>query len=351
MTDLGHYRTYVRPRGGVVLSDFVCCDGFVVGRKVRVQTHIHSDHKNDFEISKGYMDVILASEPTKDLLIAYDNGDLPYRTNFLSLPPRIPAPYFGEKITLVESGHMLGGVQVLVEHSNGYRSMYSSDFAWPPPNGVPHCDELVVDATYGEDSMTRGFDSDKVAAEVIRIVDETRGRGVIRIIGHRGRLQHAMSILSGEFPHMPFYSSARTEKTTHIYRKWGIPISPVDILEFRHRSVPPPSSGIVFYETGEWRNFPDRGTGTRINLSYGYGGDFRSPVTWHKDGESCSIAFTDHADFIGTLKYVEASGASRVVTDSSRGGNAHALAIAIKRELGIEAQAAEPYPSHEWGSG
>lgn len=351
MTDSNRYRTFVRPRGGVVLSQFVCCDGLVADRKIRVQTHIHSDHKTDFEISKGYMDLILSSEPTRDLLIAYDDADLPHRINFIGLKPRSPSTFYGEKITLVESGHMLGGAQILVEHSNGYRSMYSSDFSWPPPNGVPRCDELVVDATYGENSMVRGFDFENVAEELRDIVGEAQRRGLVRIIGHRGRLQHAMSILSDAFPHLPFYSSARTERTTHVYRKWGVPISTCQVRDFHKRSLPPPPTGVIFYETGEWRNFPDRGTGTRINLSYGYGGDFRSPVTWHADGESCSIAFTDHADFVGTLEYVRESGASRVVTDSSRGGNAVALAAAIRKELGIEAQAAEPYPSHEWGSG
>ena len=43
--------------GAVLLGPSVVCDGFQIGRPVRVQTHVHDDHMGDFERSKGFQDL------------------------------------------------------------------------------------------------------------------------------------------------------------------------------------------------------------------------------------------------------------------------------------------------------
>ena len=46
------------PSGAVSLGPNVVCDGFLLSAKVRVQTHIHIDHMDSFETSKGQQQII-----------------------------------------------------------------------------------------------------------------------------------------------------------------------------------------------------------------------------------------------------------------------------------------------------
>jgi hypothetical protein len=63
---------------------------------------------------------------------------------------------------------------------------------------------------------------------------------------------------------------------------------------------------------------------------------------------SYGIALSNHADFFGTLEYVEATGAQRVVTDNTRGKGVE-LAREIRRRLGIDAVPSSNFDSREWG--
>ena len=72
------------PSGAVCLGSDVCCDGFLRKAKARVQTHVHVDHMDNFDTSKGNQDILL-SEPTRRLLVAELNADLKYRSNIKPL--------------------------------------------------------------------------------------------------------------------------------------------------------------------------------------------------------------------------------------------------------------------------
>ena len=63
------------------------------------------------------------------------------------------------------------------------------------------------------------------------------------------------------------------------------------------------------------------------------------------------VGLSNHAGFDGTMKYVERTGARFVLTDSTRssGQKARALAAAITRELGVDACAATPQPTLQYG--
>ncbi len=66
---------------------------------------------------------------------------------------------------------------------------------------------------------------------------------------------------------------------------------------------------------------------------------------------SCRIALSplsNHADFNGTLAYVEAVKPSRVLTDGSRSPHAGALALEITGRLGIPAQPIWPLTDRDW---
>jgi hypothetical protein len=63
------YPIEVSSSGAILLGTQVCCDGFHADCRARVQAHIHLDHMEDFESSKGFQQILL-SEATKRLLFA-----------------------------------------------------------------------------------------------------------------------------------------------------------------------------------------------------------------------------------------------------------------------------------------
>jgi len=145
----------VSPSGAILLGNQICCDGFHRDFKVRVQTHVHDDHMDNFERSKGFQDILM-SEPTKKLLLAEFNADLDFRENIKALKLAVRHKIDRQHVTLLPSGHLLGGVQVAVQLSNGRRLGYSGDFQWPLEK-VIQVDALVVDSTYGSSRSRREY--------------------------------------------------------------------------------------------------------------------------------------------------------------------------------------------------
>ncbi|KKK56675.1 hypothetical protein LCGC14_3062140, partial [marine sediment metagenome] len=103
----------VNSRGAVILGPEVVCDGFRYNAKCRVQTHVHTDHMDNFDTSKGHQDIYVSNE-SYDLLVLEKNADLPYRNNFISLNYSEPNGVGDCEIELISSGHMLGTVQTKV---------------------------------------------------------------------------------------------------------------------------------------------------------------------------------------------------------------------------------------------
>ena len=108
------YPIDVFPSGTVVLGDRISCDGFHRDYEVRVQTHVHIDHMDNFNTSKGSQNIFM-SEPTRKLLVCEFNADLPYRENIYALEIGVPRAVDDHEVTLLHSGHMLGSVQVAVQ--------------------------------------------------------------------------------------------------------------------------------------------------------------------------------------------------------------------------------------------
>ena len=95
------------PSGAVSLGPNIVCDGFRLSAEVRVQTHVHKDHMDSFETSKGQQQII-ASKQTLRLLIAEFDADLPYRSNVRAVSQGQAYKAGESKVTLIPSGHMLG---------------------------------------------------------------------------------------------------------------------------------------------------------------------------------------------------------------------------------------------------
>lgn len=337
-------RASLAARGAVVLSEQVACDGFDPACRVRVQSHVHDDHLDGFASSKGTGEIVCTA-PTRDLLIAAMNADLAYRRNLRALPLDTPeAIAGGERITLVDAGHIAGSAQVAVTHADGYRTGYTGDFAWPL-KAVIEVDELVLDATYGSPESIRRYTQQEAED---RFVEEVLGRlksGAVVVYAHRGTLQRAIALLDG-VTQMPLLGSPIQCEESEVYARHG------------HNQAT-----LVDATTTDGQDAIQSG---RYVLFSGKG-DRRGDLQWHEhkivlsaymaprsdpyleySERSCRVALSNHADFTGTLEYVSAVKPSVVLTDGSRSPHAESLAAEISQRLGIEARAIYPTTTQVW---
>jgi putative mRNA 3-end processing factor len=325
--------------GAIVLGSRVVCDGFIRDYPIRAQSHIHMDHMDDFASSKGKQE-ILALPGTRDLLICEYNADLAYRTNLIALDER-PTEREGVTVQLVSNGHMLGSAQVIVKEGT-LTLGYSGDFQWPMQSPI-HVDVLVVDSTYGTPASIREFSQQEAELKLLDLMHSRLKRGPVHLKAHPGTLQRAAETLGGEIT-CPIMVSDRLYYEIEIYKKYGytvpdIAIAPKNRDEFRER-------GILLYGRGE--KVPEAFHGTKIVLS-AFDCDPRDPVMVYS-ADHYRVAVSGHADFWGTLEYVESTGAKHVICDNAR-GNGYELAMQLHDRLGIYAVPSTNFESHEWGFG
>lgn len=334
----------VTASGVVLLGPDIACDGFHRDWRSRVQTHVHLDHMHEFETSKGMQDVFL-TDATLSLLIAEFNADLSVRDNLIPLKLGEARQIGGSQLVLLPSDHMLGSVQVQVELADGRRVGYSGDFHWPLEQ-VIQVDDLILDSTYGCEESLRRYTQAEAEEQLLRLVAGKLRNGPLHIKAHRGTVHRGAQVLS-ELDSCPFLASPRMCKEIQVYREFGYPIGPVIPLKTPDALAAMQTGRYIrFYGIGD--EFPvELKTGTAITLSA-----FRSrpdnPVLEYSE-RAYSVALTHHADFAGTLEYVKATGAKRVITDNSRGGHAVDLALAISRRLGVVATPSQGDASNEWG--
>lgn len=332
--------------GTILLGCALSCDGFSYDHKLRVQTHIHHDHMIGFDTSKANQ-TILMSDETKQLLFALKNADLPHRSNIKSIPVGESYRHDGVTIKLLSSHHMLGSVQVEVEEVDGYRYGYSSDFFWPMDD-VIQVNELLVDATYGSPDSLRSFRQDQVDDKLIDLtVASLRAGRSTALIGYHGRVEQALNLL-GCATDFPIVCSPKIAALLETYRRHGYAMPEVvcsDSLEgleiLRDRQL-----CLAFVTLPEQRHLPWVKRFAKITLS-AFMTKMDDPIMDYGNGDY-RIAYTDHADFEGTLKYIEKSGASKVWTDP-RSGNAEALAIEVRRQLGIDSSIVTRLQDLGWG--
>jgi len=338
-------RVDVVSSGAVLLGPSVVCDGFQYGHPVRVQTHVHDDHMADFERSKGFQDLYM-SEATRGLLIAEFNADLDVRTNILSLPHGRCADCPGGQLTLLSSGHMLGAVQVCLEERSGRRIGYSGDFHWPITE-VMKVDELVVDSTYGSEDSIRRYSQEEAETRFLQLVLAKLKVGSVHIRAHRGTVQRALQILSGQV-NAPILGSGRLCQEVKVYQGFGCAVGELTLITCAEGEEALKGRRYIrLYSKGD-RDLVDLNEGTKIVLS-AFMNKTNDPVIEYTE-RGYSVALSNHADFNGTIEYVAATGAKVVVTDNSRGRGVE-LAYALRNRLGVDARPSSNLESREWGVG
>lgn len=332
--------------GAVLLGDHVVCDGFHKDRSVRVQTHVHDDHMGGFETSKGFQDLLM-SEATHDLLVAEFNADLAVRNNVYPLKPRIEYPVNGSMVSLIPSGHMLGSVQALIERSDGVRLGYSGDFRWPlEADEIMKCDALVVDATYGSRESIRDYTQEEAETRFLELMHAKVKTGSIRIYAHRGTIQRAIHLLGANID-APLVCSDRLCNELKVYQKYGSAVASV----CAERSA----EGGKALKAGRYVRLYSKGDkmpvepleATTVTLS-AFMMRRDDPLMEYSD-RAYRVALSNHADFRGTVDYVEATGAKYVVTDNTR-SNGIELAVELSARLGIEAVPSSNDKHYEWGT-
>ena len=332
------------PSGTVKLGPDVCCDGFSRHASARVQTHVHVDHMDGFNTSKGNQHILL-TEPTRQLLIAEFNADLNYRSNVKALELSEKHQVGTSRVSLLASGHMLGAVQVLVELENGTRIGYSGDFQWPIDQ-VIQVDALVIDSTYGNPANVREFTQGECEEQLEALIRRQLALRPVVVQAHRGTLQRALQVLSSALD-CPLVGSERLSKEVQVYRDFGYTITPLIIAESDDgKEALKDPRHIRLYSTGDQAP-ADIGGASKVTLS-AYFTKPDQPVTEYSH-RAFGVALSNHADFTGTLEYVRHSGAKFVVTDNTRGGKAYDLAIEITRRLGIPARPSTSVESRGWG--
>jgi putative mRNA 3-end processing factor len=334
----------VMASGAVLLGDEVACDGFHATCPVRAQTHVHLDHMNDFDRSKGFQDIYLTLA-TRRLLEAEMNADLPYRTNIVSLEVDRPRQLEQCSLTLVPSEHMLGSAQVLVELSSGMRVGYSGDFAWPMAAPI-QVDGLVLDSTYGSPNNEREYTQGDAEEAFLRLVLERLRYGSVHVKSFRGTLQRALQILDGDIG-CAVLGGERFIAEVDVYREFGyVGCNVTPIKSDEGREALEAGHYVQIYGNGDRLPVDPAADASTIVLS-AYMSKMDDPVLVYSS-RSFRVAMSNHADFPGTIDYVEATGAQFVVTDNTRGQGVE-LARELSARLNVSAIPSESDASYEWG--
>ena len=331
--------------GAVQLGNVISCDGFIYGYPIRIQTHVHEDHMDGFDSSKGYQRIIV-TRPTFDLLLAIgNNADIPYRENIEVVSLDHPISMEDCQIVLADNGHMLGSAQVEVTLPNGLRCGYSGDFAWPLEK-VIEVDELVLDSTYGSPDSVRKFTQEEANNRFVDLVVDRVKAGPVLISSHRGTLQRAVSCLDGAIKN-PIIASPKLCNELEVYQQYGYSFAEILNMSTEDGKLALKEGRYIrLYGTGD-RRPTDTGEATSITLN-AFMSRPDDPVVEYSE-KAFRVALSDHADYEETLEYVRATGARKVMTDTSRGGHGIELAQALKRELGVDAQPSTNQYVREWG--
>ena len=328
--------TDVFENGAVRLGTNVVCDGFVEGYNFRIQTHVHNDHMGGFDTSKGRQDLFMSLE-TFALLKAFLNAEIPYRSNFHKIQRGVECELpDGSKLTLLPSNHMLGSCQVALELSDGRRVGYSGDFGWPLDEAI-QVDELVVDSTYGSPNSIRGYTQAKAEECLLELVYKRLRYGSVHIYAHRGTVERVLHIIEGNVG-VPILASEGLIQEVEVYQHYGMVLGKLDSLNSGEgKSASKQRSYVRLYSKGDgFGNEPIAGTSIKCSAYMATHSTSSPLISFSKN--SFSVALSNHADFLETLKYIEATRAKTVITDNTRNHGIE-LANAINERLpGIEAR-------------
>lgn len=288
-------------------------------QEVGVVSHAHTDH------AARHRRII--ATPATSLLL----GERWKRLTVRAVPLNQPVNLEGARLTLLNSGHILGSAMVLVEHE-GTRLLYTGDlrttdsllFEGARPVA---CDILVTEATFGRPEY-RFPPPDRVRQLLRAFVEAARSSGYTPVLtGYAlGKAQELVAML-GEYRET-VWVHPKIARYCDLYRKAGVDLPAVEIP-----SAGAPAGALVVmppnFARTEWRAQVSKPrTCFCSGWALGQGGG------WHAADQM--VPFSDHADCNGLLDFAIATGARKVYTMHGFAGELAELL----RARGVDAQMA-----------
>ncbi|MCX8184401.1 MAG: MBL fold metallo-hydrolase RNA specificity domain-containing protein [Sulfolobales archaeon] len=323
-------RVHIEDSGAISVSDEVVIDGHRnIAGKTRVVTHIHSDHiidlmssiRNSYKligtnITLSWLSVLGYSAAASSMQLSYNS-----RIKVGSI-----------NLEFVKGLHIPGTAQVLVVCEDGHRVLYSSDFK-KPGEGTPivEADTLVIDAVYGRPTYVRLFDDD-IEMLLVGLVKQLLSEGAVHIYGYYGKINEVMEILRSGGVDAPFVLPPKVYMMTKKVESLGHRLKDYILLGSREADDVVKSGWYVYLDhMMRTRNRVSRG----INSIVLSGWEFKKPIKkltnhmWH-------VAFSDHSDFRGLIRYVAGVNPRRVYVVKARSNGAEEFAGYLLEKLGIK---------------
>ena len=189
---------------------------------------------------------------------------------------------------------------------------------------------MVVDSTYGSPASVRGYSQDEAESCLQEIVCQRLRHGPVHVNAHRGTVERVLHVLAGNVG-VPILASTSLIREVEVYQDHGFAGAALESLDSEAgRSAMKERSYVRLYSKGDgFGNEPIEETSVTCS-AYMVSTDY--PLLKFSE-RAYRVALSNHADFEGTLAYVEATGAKRVVTDNTRNHGIE-LAHGINERLG-----------------
>lgn len=319
----------VTENGAVLLGESLTVDGHH-DRPFRGVTHFHADHIKDLRESLRAGLSLITTKATADALAVLGYRIDEQRKILLDYNRKIQLG--NDVLSLLRAKHVFGSAQYYVETETKTVG-YTGDFKDPGRGTeIMKPDILVIDTTYGDPSYVRPF-KEEVEVMFGDHVKDALTRGPVRVFGYHGKIQESMETLRRMGVDAPFLASDRVYRMTQVAIDNGMPLQKI------YEANSPEGREIIkdgwYVEFAHYNSFSrrERGRWTDFVLT---GWEFSRPVSKNYDG-SYKVAFSDHADFEDTVKYIEKSSPGLVILDSSRNGSVDKLRVWIEKNLKIKA--------------
>lgn len=286
------------------------------GSDIDFVSHAHTDHMSAVRSTKN----ILASPETIDIISSVHGIDLSGKEAKLA-----------SGVKLLNSGHILGSKQLVVDDEiSGQRITYSGDFQMLPqrasnPIEVENTDILIIDSTY-PDPARRFPDKEEVESLIQEWTESMLKRGIV-LFGSfaTGKAQELIKILN-EINVLPIVSK-KISQVNKAYMRAGQDLDYCSAYD-----------NISEYEAVMRGNFvgitdkhPLRDLKALMHAAHRKN-VFTAVATGMVDRTSfdaeARFVLSDHADFYQSTKYIDATGAKKVLT---YGPNAKAFAANLKK--------------------
>lgn len=283
-------------------------------------SHAHGDHIGRHERAIG-------TAATLELMARRLPGA---RTEKQVVPYGVPVEQGPLTLELFPAGHILGSAQIRITH-RGHRTVYTGDFNNQPsrtaePLEVAECDTLIIESTFGEPKYrfpAKSEVEEQMVAFAAATLDE--GKTPVFLAYALGKAQEAARILGDHGFRVRVHPDAW--RLCEVYQAHGVRFPNVAEL------VQQPREGDVLVAPPTKRKRELLGPRSRMRTCFLSGWAMIGGA--HLRGSADHfLPLSDHADFDGLLAYVEATGASRVLTTH---GSAEALAREL-RNRGVDAR-------------